>query len=35
MPFRYIKDENGTPIMPDGMLELIKLDADKSLDDMF
>ncbi|KAI5857160.1 SAM-dependent RNA methyltransferase [Tricharina praecox] len=35
MPFRYVKDDKGTPIMPDGMMELIKLDADKSLEDMF
>ncbi|KAI5809647.1 SAM-dependent RNA methyltransferase [Peziza echinospora] len=32
MPFRYVKDENGKPIMPEGMVELIKKDADKSFE---
>jgi ribosome biogenesis SPOUT family RNA methylase Rps3 len=36
MPFRYVADEKtGMPVMPEGMLELIKKDADKSLDDLF
>ncbi|KAI0472655.1 SAM-dependent RNA methyltransferase [Xylariaceae sp. FL0804] len=35
MPFRYVKGEDGKPIMPEGMLELIKKDADKSIDDLF
>jgi len=35
MPFRYVKDEQGDPVMPEGMLELIKEDANKSLDDLF
>ncbi|KAF8545078.1 SAM-dependent RNA methyltransferase [Trichophaea hybrida] len=35
MPFRYVKDEQGKPVMPEGMLELIKEDANKSLDDLF
>lgn len=32
MPFRYVTDQTGKPIMPDGMLELIKADADKGFD---
>ncbi|GME73017.1 unnamed protein product [Ambrosiozyma monospora] len=35
MPFRYVLDEQKKPILPQGMLELIKKDADKSLDDFF
>ncbi|KAN0079264.1 SAM-dependent RNA methyltransferase [Elaphomyces granulatus] len=35
MPFRYVKGNNGQPIMPDGMIELIKKDADKSIDELF
>ncbi|KAH6899860.1 SAM-dependent RNA methyltransferase [Thelonectria olida] len=35
MPFRYVDDGNGKPIMPKGMVELIQKDADKSLDDLF
>ncbi|KAI2624963.1 DUF431-domain-containing protein [Hypoxylon sp. NC1633] len=35
MPFRYVKDDDGNPIMPPGMLDLIKKDADKSIDDLF
>lgn len=35
MPFRYVLDAHGLPIMPHGMLALIKADADKSLDDLF
>ncbi|KAJ9602788.1 hypothetical protein H2200_012568 [Cladophialophora chaetospira] len=34
MPFRYITDESGKPIMPEGMFELIKADADKAFDDL-
>ncbi|PVH17692.1 uncharacterized protein CXQ87_000585 [Candidozyma duobushaemuli] len=34
MPFRYIVDENGEPILPEGMLELIKHDAEQSIDDL-
>ncbi|KAG7666184.1 uncharacterized protein J8A68_000280 [[Candida] subhashii] len=34
MPFRYIVDENGNPILPEGMLELIKHDAEQSIDDL-
>ncbi|KAI2606125.1 DUF431-domain-containing protein [Hypoxylon fragiforme] len=35
MPFRYVKDDEGNPIMPEGMVDLIKKDADKSIDDLF
>ncbi|KAK9774463.1 putative Protein arginine N-methyltransferase SFM1 [Seiridium cardinale] len=35
MPFRYVKDKDGKPIMPEGMVDLIKKDADKSIDDLF
>ncbi|KAG8418196.1 SPOUT methyltransferase [Metarhizium acridum] len=34
MPFRYVTDKEGNPIMPEGMKELIQKDADKSLDDL-
>lgn len=35
MPFRYIiDDKTGKPILPDGMLELIKEDSEQSLDDL-
>lgn len=34
MPFRYVTDSDGKPIMPDGMLELIKADADKGFDEI-
>lgn len=34
MPFRYILDESNTPILPEGMLELIKHDAEQSIDDL-
>ncbi|KOS20097.1 Uncharacterized protein ESCO_006225 [Escovopsis weberi] len=33
MPFRYVRDEDGKPIMPPGMVELIQKDADKAVDD--
>ncbi|OJJ49534.1 hypothetical protein ASPZODRAFT_128012 [Penicilliopsis zonata CBS 506.65] len=35
MPFRYVKGQDDQPIMPDGMVELIKKDADKAVDDLF
>ncbi|KAI7786839.1 DUF431 domain-containing protein [Diaporthe eres] len=35
MPFRYVKGEDGQPIMPKGMRELIGKDADKAIDDLF
>jgi ribosome biogenesis SPOUT family RNA methylase Rps3 len=34
MPFRYIVAEDGNPILPQGMLELIKHDAEQSIDDL-
>ncbi|EGW33457.1 uncharacterized protein SPAPADRAFT_60809 [Spathaspora passalidarum NRRL Y-27907] len=34
MPFRYIVDNKGEPILPEGMLELIKHDAEQSIDDL-
>lgn len=34
MPFRYVTDSKGGPIMPNGMLELIKADADKGFDQL-
>ncbi|KAI0134570.1 SAM-dependent RNA methyltransferase [Xylariales sp. AK1849] len=35
MPFRYVKGTDGKPVMPEGMVDLIKKDADKSIDDLF
>ncbi|KAF4439816.1 carboxypeptidase D [Fusarium austroafricanum] len=35
MPFRYVKGDDGKPIMPKGMVELIQKDADKAVDDLF
>lgn len=35
MPFRYVRDANGAPIMPSGMLELIKKDSEKGFGDLF
>ncbi|KAJ5689752.1 hypothetical protein N7462_004144 [Penicillium macrosclerotiorum] len=35
MPFRYVQDAQGQPIMPDGMVDLIKKDADKGVGDLF
>lgn len=34
MPFRYVVAKDGQPIMPAGMVELIKADADKAFDDL-
>ncbi len=34
MPFRYVVDNKGEPILPEGMLELIKNDAEQSIDDL-
>lgn len=34
MPFRYVIDSNKNPIMPKGMIELIKADADKGFDQL-
>ena len=32
MPFRYVIDRQGEPTMPEGMIDLIKADADKGFD---
>lgn len=34
MPFRYVVDEEGEPVMPKGMIDLIKADADKAFEDI-
>ncbi|KAJ9654391.1 hypothetical protein H2198_006553 [Neophaeococcomyces mojaviensis] len=34
MPFRYVVDKNKEPIMPNGMIDLIKADADKGFDQL-
>jgi len=34
MPFRYVKGDDGKPIMPKGMVDLIIKDSEKSLDDL-
>jgi len=34
MPFRYVKDKDGGPIMPAGMLELILKDSERGFGDM-
>jgi len=34
MPFRYVKGEDGEPIMPKGMVDLIKTDSKKGLGDL-
>lgn len=33
MPFRYIKNKNNEPIMPDGMVDLIKRSSNAKIDD--
>lgn len=33
MPFRYILDDQGKPILPQGMLQLLENDFDRTLDD--
>jgi ribosome biogenesis SPOUT family RNA methylase Rps3 len=35
MPFRYVKDSTGKPIMPEGMVDLIKKDTEKGFSDLF
>jgi len=35
MPFRYVKGDDGEPIMPKGMRDLIVKDSAKSLNDLF
>ncbi|KAL2152649.1 hypothetical protein VTH82DRAFT_5833 [Thermothelomyces myriococcoides] len=34
LPFRYVKGDDGGPIMPEGMVDLIRQDADRTIDDM-
>ncbi|KAK6538856.1 hypothetical protein TWF694_010416 [Orbilia ellipsospora] len=34
MPFRYVKGDDGMPIMPEGMVDLIKEDSNKGFSDM-
>jgi len=34
MPFRYVKDSGGQPIMPKGMVDLIKNDAERGFGDV-
>ncbi|SCV03473.1 LAME_0H10704g1_1 [Lachancea meyersii CBS 8951] len=34
MPFRYVLDADQKPILPEGMLDLIKKDSEQSLDDL-
>lgn len=34
MPFRYVVNADDEPILPEGMLELIKDDAEQSIDDL-
>jgi len=34
MPFRYVKDKAGKPIMPEGMIDLIKKDSEKGFGDL-
>ncbi|KAF2431938.1 DUF431-domain-containing protein [Tothia fuscella] len=35
MPFRYVKDEKGGPVMPEGMIDLIKKDSERGIEDLF
>ncbi|KAE8354436.1 SAM-dependent RNA methyltransferase [Aspergillus coremiiformis] len=35
MPFRYVRGDDDQPIMPPGMIDLIKRDADQGIDDLF
>ncbi|KAK0255329.1 hypothetical protein LTS09_009716 [Friedmanniomyces endolithicus] len=34
MPFKYVKGEDGKPVMPEGMLRLLVDDMDKGIDDL-
>ncbi|KAL1627632.1 hypothetical protein SLS56_006253 [Neofusicoccum ribis] len=34
MPFRYVTDKTGQPIMPDGMIDLIKKDSERGFGDL-
>ncbi|KAL8802684.1 MAG: hypothetical protein Q9182_003642 [Xanthomendoza sp. 2 TL-2023] len=35
MPFRYVKDAHGKPVMPEGMVDLIKNDSEKGFGELF
>jgi len=35
MPFRYVKGKDGKPIMPEGMVDLIKKDSEKGFGGLF
>lgn len=35
MPFRYVKNQDGTPVMPEGMMDLVKKDSEKGFGDLF
>ncbi|RDL37928.1 putative DUF431-containing protein [Venustampulla echinocandica] len=35
MPFRYVTSEKGEPIMPEGMVDLIKKDSEKGIGELF
>ncbi|KAL3424344.1 carboxypeptidase d [Phlyctema vagabunda] len=35
MPFRYVVGEDGKPVMPEGMVELIQKDSEKGFGDLF
>ncbi|KAG9679901.1 hypothetical protein KCU87_g171, partial [Aureobasidium melanogenum] len=34
MPFRYVLDKDDKPIFPDGMIDLIKKDSERGIDDL-
>ncbi|KAJ9619565.1 hypothetical protein H2203_008345 [Taxawa tesnikishii (nom. ined.)] len=34
MPFRYVLDSRGQPIFPEGMVDLIKKDSERGIDDL-
>jgi len=34
MPFRYVKGKDGQPIMPEGMVDLIKKDSERGFGDL-
>ncbi|KAI4265425.1 MAG: hypothetical protein L6R38_009432 [Xanthoria sp. 2 TBL-2021] len=34
MPFRYVEDGDGKPVMPEGMIELIKKDSEKGFGEL-
>ncbi|KAL8725998.1 MAG: hypothetical protein Q9166_007000 [cf. Caloplaca sp. 2 TL-2023] len=35
IPFRYVKDAHGNPVMPEGMIDLIKKDSEKGFGELF